>query len=452
MNTINPMNTMNEAIGFNIFTAIFCFVISLIILISVSLTEHGREKRSRLFIAMIITNIVLLLSSIVWFLLNNNPGKSSPIPLLVAECIKASCGPVMLIFYTKLILVILDEKTKISKGIKIAANIAIAVCLADILVILLEPFVFFSFVIDENNQLVRPEWYAFAYILTFVCMAINTAILIIKRACLKNRELLTLIVYMLIPALGVIIHMMVEGTPVNLISITVAIIFYFAIIQNELSKQARELEKQLDESKISIMMSQIKPHFLYNSLVAIRELCLVSPETASEAVEEFSNYLRGNLDSLSIGTPISFEKELCHLKTYLSLEKRRFEDRLKIEYNIKTQNFFIPALTLQLIVENAVRHGITKREDGGTVLIKTDETNEDVTITVADDGIGFDMAALSKDHVHVGLDNVKNRLTTMCNGAVSIESKPGAGTTVVITIPKTGQKTTQKTTQETTQK
>ena len=426
---------MNTLVGFNIFTAIFCLVISVIILISVTLSERAKSKSSRIFINMIIVNLVLLSSSIIWFLLNNIYG-NNPIPLLITECIKASCGPVMLILYTQLVITILKEKTVVSRRIINVALIAVAVCIADILLIIAEPFAFFTIILDESNQLIRTDLFVFSYIFTFICMAINIAIIIVKRKYLKKIELLTLITYLVIPALGVTIHMLVEGTPVNLISITVAIVFYFAIIQNELSKQAHELENELAESRVSVMLSQIKPHFLYNSLVAIRELCIASPETASEAVEEFSNYLRGNLDSLSLRTPILFERELQHVKTYLSLEKRRFEDRLKIEYDIKAQNFLIPALTLQLIVENAVRHGVTKREEGGTVSIKTEETLHDVIITVTDNGVGFDVTGLKENYIHVGLENAKNRLAAMCNGDLSIDSKKDIGTTVTIAIPK----------------
>ena len=427
------MDTMNF---FNIIIAVFCLVINVVILISVALSEHGKERKSRIFVSMVFVNTIMLGSSIIWFFLNGNPGTRSPVPLLITECIKASCGPVMLMLYTHLIVVILKEKTVATKLINNLALIAISLCIADIIIILIEPFALYSILLNENNQLIRTEWFAFAYLLTFVCMAINASILFIKRKCLKNVELLTLIAYIAIPAIGVVIHSLIEGTPVNMISITVAIVFYFAIIQNELSKQTRELEKQLIDSQISVMLSQIKPHFLYNSLVAIRELCLANPESASTAIEEFSNYLRGNLDSLSLKTPIMFEKELQHVKTYLSLEKRRFENRLEIVYEIKEQNFLIPALTLQLIVENAVKHGITKREEGGTVTIKTEETEESVIITVTDDGIGFDVAELKENYIHVGLENAKNRLATMCNGTLSIDSKKDIGTTVTITIPK----------------
>ncbi|MCL2628213.1 MAG: histidine kinase [Oscillospiraceae bacterium] len=423
-------------IGYNITIAVFCLVISLIILLSLVLTGHSKERKTRVFIGMVIVNIILQISSIMFFLLNGTLATNSPVPLLITECIKASCGPAMLILYTRMILVVLKEKTFVSKRIETAALIAIALCIADVLIILAEPFMSFTSIVDENNQLIRGEWFIFGYILTFLCMAINSSILFIKRKFLKKIELLTLMAYIIIPALGVIIHSFVEGTPVNIISITVAIVFYFAIIQNELSKQTHELEKELDDSRISVMMSQIQPHFIYNSLIAIREMCLVSPETASKAVDEFSNYLRGNLDSLSIRTPISFERELKHVKTYLSLEKRRFEDRLNIVYDLEAKDFLIPAMTLQLIVENAVRHGITKREDGGTVTIKSEEKKDDYIITVTDDGVGFDVQKLADEELHVGIKNARNRLAVMCGGMLIIESKPDSGTNVIITIPK----------------
>ena len=204
---------------------------------------------------------------------------------------------------------------------------------------------------------------------------------------------------------------------------------------HDMENRISTLELELIESKISIMLSQIKPHFLYNSLIAIRELCLIDPKTASETVDEFSLYLRGNLDSLSINTPIPFDKELKHVQTYLSLEKKRSEERLNVVYDITTCDFNIPALTLQLIVENAVLHGLTKREEGGTVSIKTEENESDILITVSDDGVGFNLSNLSSDNRHVGLRNARDRLAAMCNGKLDIQSEQGVGTTVVITIP-----------------
>jgi len=203
-------------------------------------------------------------------------------------------------------------------------------------------------------------------------------------------------------------------------------------------EKINELESELLQNQISIMLSQIRPHFLYNSLVAIQELCLIDPETANKAVAEFSYYLRGNLDSLSIKRPIPFEKELRHVEAYLSLEKKRFGEKLNINYDISALCFSIPALTLQPIVENAVQHGVTKREDGGAVTVSVKETETGIIITVIDDGVGFDPNSVSSRdaRLHIGIENVRSRLSFMCNGTLTIQSEPGVGTTAVITIPK----------------
>ena len=427
---------MVTMIDFNIAIAVFCIVISVIILISITFSEHRNEKSSRIFIYMIIVNLVLLVSSIIWFVLNNSPFIKNPLPLLITECVKASCGPVMLILYTRLIMIILKERTVISKKLMFAARIAIALCIADIIVILIEPFVFTNIILDENNRLVRPEWYIFSYIFTFMSMAINTGILFVKRIYLKMIELLTLLAYIVIPALGIVIHMMVEGTPVNMISITVAIIFYFAIIQNELSKQAHELEKELVESRISVMMSQIQPHFLYNILTAIVQLCDENPALAKKTVLDFSAYLRSNMESLNYSGLISVEKELDHVSHYLSLEKTRFGKALDIEYIIETGGFGVPPLTIQPIVENAVKHGISKKEDGGKLTVSVSETEEWYLVTVTDDGLGYEIDESQESSTrHIGINNVRKRLLHY-GGTLEISSKSGQGTIAIIRLPK----------------
>jgi sensor histidine kinase YesM len=198
-----------------------------------------------------------------------------------------------------------------------------------------------------------------------------------------------------------------------------------------------ELENELVQKQISVMLSQIQPHFLYNTLSAIRELCLIDPKTASQTIEDFSLYLRGNLDALTIANIIPFEKELKHVETYLALEKKRFGYKLNITQDITVHDFSLPALTLQLVVENAVRHGVTKRSKGGTVAVKTEENETCYIIAVIDDGVGFNPSEKKQDaRSHVGIENVRSRLASMCGGTLDIRSRPGAGTTAVITIPK----------------
>ncbi len=196
------------------------------------------------------------------------------------------------------------------------------------------------------------------------------------------------------------------------------------------------------ERRIQIMLSQIKPHFLYNALGAIEELCESDPQTAKLATATFSRYLRGNLDSITAEGEIPFSRELSHTKIYLELEQLRFEDALQVSYDIGCSDFSIPALTLEPLVENAVFHGVRANPDGrGTVCIATREYPDRVEITVTDDGPGFDPEEILRDgRFHVGIQNVKDRLMLVSAGELRIRSEIGGGTAATIVLPKKGEK------------
>lgn len=205
----------------------------------------------------------------------------------------------------------------------------------------------------------------------------------------------------------------------------------------EAEKQAMEL--RLQENQISIMLSQIQPHFLYNTLNSIYQLCETNPMRARFMVNSFSEYLRNNLSSLEAPGLITFETELSHVNTYLDIEKVRFEDTLEIEYDIKCMDFSLPVLTVQPIVENAVKHGTSKKRGGGRVMISTEDDGQGYVITVSDTGCGFDPDVPKNDGKrHVGIENVRQRLANMCSGSLTIESKVGEGTVATIRIPKGG--------------
>ena len=204
----------------------------------------------------------------------------------------------------------------------------------------------------------------------------------------------------------------------------------------------QQVQKELYEAKVQVMVSQIRPHFMYNALSSIAMLCKIKPDTAYEATINFSDYLRGNMDSLKQTAPVPFRKELEHLEKYLYIEKLRFGKKLNIEYDIQADSFEIPLLSVQPLVENAVKHGVGMKEDGGTVTISTRETDENFEIIVSDDGVGFDTSEVKNDgRSHVGMENTKRRLKDMCNADVVITSVIGEGTTARIIIPKTKQET-----------
>ncbi len=207
------------------------------------------------------------------------------------------------------------------------------------------------------------------------------------------------------------------------------------------AQKAAELEKEVSEINMTLMLSQIQPHFLYNALNTIKYLTKKDPQTAESAIVKFSGYLRTNMDSLTQKEPIPVSKEIEHVMNYVDIEKLRFADRLNVEYEIDADNFSVPPLTIQPIVENAIKHGVNQRAEGGTVKIKTTETEDSFIVCVEDDGVGFDMDEEKNDgRSHVGVKNIKKRLELMIDAHIDVNSVSGEGTTVTVTIPKKEEK------------
>ena len=148
---------------------------------------------------------------------------------------------------------------------------------------------------------------------------------------------------------------------------------------------------------------------------------------------DFARYLRHNLDTLTCEGTIPFTKELEHVECYLKIEKARFREKLNVIYSIQCKDFSIPPLTVQPLVENAVKHGITKKASGGTIRIVTCEEDEYYIVRIIDDGVGFDSNTAK---MHVGIQNVRSRIAANCRGDLTIKSTVGVGTRATIVIPK----------------
>lgn len=217
----------------------------------------------------------------------------------------------------------------------------------------------------------------------------------------------------------------------------VAFLFYYLVIHVHISQQINEeKEVTLREQRMSLMLSQIQPHFLYNTLNTITALCRANPKLAEETTIKFSGYLRENMYNMGENDIQLFSKELEHTNIYLDIEKLRFGNRVNVEYDIKSDDFNMPTLTLQPIVENAVKHGICKKLEGGTIKISTEKKGRDYIITVSDNGIGFEIEkVLSDGRTHVGIHNVKERLKSIIKAELEITSFIGIGTIVKIIIP-----------------
>lgn len=217
-------------------------------------------------------------------------------------------------------------------------------------------------------------------------------------------------------------------------------IMAFCVIYDLTEEQRKEKELQL--SRIRNFTSQMQPHFLYNALGAIQEIVLDDPQYASELISDFTVHLRSCIKAMSDDRPLPFSQEMMNIKAYVNIEKMRFGEKLKVEYDIQVQDFLIIPLTIQPLVENAIRHGIYERgAKGGTVKISSQEKENAWVITIEDDGVGFDVEAYyeelrSGEKDSTGLRNIRFRLETLMNASIDVTSVVGTGTKVIVSIPK----------------
>lgn len=210
------------------------------------------------------------------------------------------------------------------------------------------------------------------------------------------------------------------------------------IVNFRASSQAHRLEKELEESRIALMLSQIQPHFIFNILGTIRGLCRENPEQAWRGLGDFSSYLRANMNALTNKKFIPFERELAHVEAYIRLEQMRMGDKLNVVYDIQEKEFSLPPLMLQPLVENSVKHGLFYKANGGTVIIRSRQEAGKIILSVQDDGVGFEATANEPDfdqREHHGLTNVRSRAEKMLGGELRIESHPELGSTVTLEFP-----------------
>ena len=300
------------------------------------------------------------------------------------------------------------------------------------------------FYIDESNLYHRTSWYWVSSDYAVIVESVNVALTIRHRRKLGTAAFFCLLFYTLVPAAAAVAQVLVYGLNFAIIASVLGFVVVFLEMQSHTARtmirQSEELalsQIEVSEGRIAVMVSQIQPHFLFNTLDTIYGLCDEDPQLSKKAIASFSRYLRTNLNSLNQTTPVPIEKEMEHVRTYLELERMSDEDRISYEFDLQAQGFSVPALSVQTLAENAVKHGLGGREQGGKVIIRTRERPGEYTVAIVDDGVGFAALTATHDRPHIGLDNTRARLAAMCNGTLTITSEPNVGSTAVMHIPKT---------------
>lgn len=323
-----------------------------------------------------------------------------------------------------------------------------ALILIYLAVLAVNPFTGVLFTVDESGNLISTgETLEIIFISLFY---LTYLLYILPQHCPLGKKL-SLASFAVLPMLCIVLTAIwyAVGIDCTILSITYIfllmaayVVFFGDYIESKkrLLLQKTELaekERRQTELQTAIMLSQIQPHFLYNALNAISSLCETDALRARDAIDSFARYLRVNMNSLESRRLVPFSEELEHTRTYLNIEQLRFGEDLTVVYDVGCDDFRLPPLCVQPLAENAVKHGL-QRTDGGTVTIRTRREDGAVHITVTDNGAGFAPDALKSenDRAHIGIENVRSRLAVFCSGVLTVNSRPGEGTTAEIIIPE----------------
>lgn len=426
---------MNQMVIANISLDIVGIVLSMIPIAYLSGGKRYQQKNNQYFLGVCVSNLFMITGDLADWILQNPANQNQETILLIFSMIFYIASAFVLYFFGLYIIEYL-KITGVAK--KWYLYSVIVVCSIQVFFAVISPFTGAIFYVTDSGYQRGDLFWVSQAVPTF-CYLLFTVLVIVYRKRLKWREIIFFLLYIFVPFGGGASQMFLRGIAVVNIGVALALLFIWVNIQLEHEMRMKQQEQELGELHIDIMLSQIQPHFLYNTLTTIRQLIDIDPKLAKESIRDFSYFLRGNMDSLQSKATIPFGQELSHAQHYLKLEQQRFVDRLLVKLDTPVMDFSVPPLTLQPLVENAVRHGIMKKEEGGSITIKTEETTAAYIVTVSDDGVGFSTDELpSDDHSHIGIQNVRKRLETMCAGTLTITSIPNEGTTAVITIPKEG--------------
>lgn len=294
------------------------------------------------------------------------------------------------------------------------------------------------FVFDAQSSMVSQALhYALIVLAELVLLPILIQV-IQNRHTIRRSEFMAFVIGYILLAVGFVVPPPFDACSCFVVSYALVLIIIVMTHQMEFSKDNIERERRLARAQLQLYTRQIQPHFIYNSLSAIRTKLPVDSE-ARDSLNHFAGFLRGSVDLLTTENSVPAGKEFATVMDYLYMEKERFGDDLTIVTDIRDKDFDLPPFTVQTLVENAIRCGIREKDDGrGTLTIRSRQTSNAHVMEVVDDGVGFDpleVETKKDEHNHIGLTNVRERLRLMCGGTLSIESAPGKGTLARVEIP-----------------
>lgn len=266
-------------------------------------------------------------------------------------------------------------------------------------------------------------------------MAVNLAGLWRRRVWLTRKQHTALMVYLLVPAAGMLVQMFFYGVLAIALGTVVAALVMLVFLLGDQQEQFIRQTEENAQKEFDIRILQMRPHFIYNALTSIYYITEADTEKGLGVLRDFTTYLRRVFSNVTLREPIPFEEELEHTRAYLSVEQARFEGQLAVVLDTPHTGFRMPPLTLQPIVENAVKHGMDPETELLTLVIRTRAAEDGSEITVENDGAEFVSISEGDEGGGVGLASTEARLRRMCGGSLKIAPRKGGGAVVTVWIP-----------------
>ena len=440
-------NRQSIHISLLLWGCIFCLLAAFCMFIS---RDIDREKKKYMFLLQL-SSAVLLVSDAAAWAFRGSPGELGNYMVHISNFLVFLFSDIILLLYHAYVCNCIFEKDSQEKKNSIRVKLVVLICLTAIFLIIMSQFTNLYYYIDADNYYHRNPAYFISLFLPMAGMLTDLSLLFSYRKNISRELLLAMVSYIVLPFIAAIILLFYYGISLINLAIGISMILMFVETMIEQSKktaqkerllaeQDRQLaqkERELTDSRIASMMSQIRNHFIFNTLGAISGYCKIDPVKADDALMKFSRYLRRNMSWLEEKGMIPFENELKQVEDYVYLEKMRFGGRFEFGEDLDELNFAIPPLTVQPLVENAVKHGLTKPGKQGSVCLMTSREPDAILIQVIDDGVGFKPEELEKS-TSIGLKNVRYRLEHLAGATLEIESTPGEGTRAMIRIPLAG--------------
>ena len=295
-------------------------------------------------------------------------------------------------------------------------------------------FTTFLYYVTPENQFVRGVWHPLLMAPMTIIMILNLSGVIRRRKNLPPKYYVAFLIYLLPLMVTWLVHTFFFVPDLVFFGVSLSTLSMFAIILYDQIESYVGQQREIAHQRASIMVLQMRPHFIYNAMMSIYYLCARDPKKAQQVTLDFTTYLRKNFTAIASENTVPFSDELEHTRAYLAVEQVQFEDSLFVEYDTPHKEFRLPPLTLQPIVENAVKHGMDPEYAPLYITIRTRETDSGSEIVVEDTGPGFAPADDEREP-HIALENIRQRLEIMCGGKLTIRPHEGGGTVVAVIIP-----------------